>query len=208
LKHEDVEERIDLLFYRPLGAALTRWLASTTVTPNQVSVVSAIVGGLGGSLFLSESLAVNAGGMLAFMLANLLDSVDGQLARKKKMTSRLGRVLDGAAGVAIFGSIYLFLAIRLSRTDGWLALALGVLALLSQAFQNQMADYFRNAYLTCALPSAKGELDSQADASRPPSRAASCRRLASACTTRPATGGGGTSGCCSASTGTTSGGRN
>jgi len=166
LKHEDVEERIDLLFYRPLGAALTRWLATTRVTPNQVSVVSAIVGGLGGSLFLSESLAVNVGGMLAFVLANLLDSVDGQLARMKGMTSRLGRVLDGVAGVAIFGSIHLFLAIRLSREDGWVALALGALALLSQAFQNQMADYFRNAYLTCALPSAKGELDSQADAGR------------------------------------------
>lgn len=166
LKHEDVEERIDLLFYRPLGAALTRWLASTSVTPNQVSVASAVVGGLSGSLFLSESLAVNVLGMLAFVLANLLDSVDGQLARMKKMTSRLGRILDGVAGVAIFGSIYLFLAIRLSREDGWPALLLGAVALLSQAFQNQMADYFRNAYLTCALPSARGELDSQADAGR------------------------------------------
>lgn len=166
LKHEDVEERIDLLFYRPLGAALTRWLAATPVTPNQVSVLSAVIGGIGGSFFLSDRLAVNAIGMLGFVLANLLDSVDGQLARTKKMTSRLGRVLDGLAGVAIFGSIYLFLAIRLSREIGWPALALGVLALLSQAFQNQMADYFRNAYLSCALPSVKGELDSQADAGR------------------------------------------
>jgi hypothetical protein len=166
LKHEDVEERIDLLFYRPVGATLTRWLATTSVTPNQVSVVSAIIGGIGGSFFLSDRLAVNAIGMLGFVLANLLDSVDGQLARMKKMTSRLGRVLDGLAGVAIFGSIYLSLAIRLSRDAGWPALLLGVLALLSQAFQNQMADYFRNAYLSCALPSAKGELDSQADAGR------------------------------------------
>jgi len=166
LKHEDVEERIDLLFYRPLGAALTRWLASTSVTPNQVSVLSAVIGGIGGSFFLSDRLAVNVIGMLGFVLANLLDSVDGQLARMKGMTSRLGRVLDGVAGVAIFGSIYLFLAIRLSREDGWPALALGVLALLSQAFQNQMADYFRNAYLSCALPASRGELDSQADAAR------------------------------------------
>lgn len=166
LKHEDVEERIDLLFYRPLGAALTRWLARTRVTPNQVSVLSAVIGGIGGSFFLSDRLAVNVIGMLGFVLANLLDSVDGQLARMKRMTSRLGRILDGVAGVVIFGSIYLFLAIRLSRDAGWPALLLGVLALLSQAFQNQMADYFRNAYLSCALPSAKGELDSQADAGR------------------------------------------
>ncbi len=166
LKHEDVEERIDLLFYRPIGAALTRWLASTSVTPNQVSVASAIIGGLGGWFFFSDRLAINVLGMLAFVLANLLDSVDGQLARMKKMTSRLGRVLDGLAGVAIFGSIYLFLAIRLSREDGWPALLLGVLALLSQAFQNQMADYFRNAYLSCALRSARGELDTPADAGR------------------------------------------
>lgn len=166
LKHEDVEERIDLLFYRPLGAALTRWLATTTVTPNQVSVLSAIIGGLGGAFFLSDRLAVNLLGMLGFVLANLLDSVDGQLARMKKMTSRLGRILDGVAGVAIFGSIYLFLAIRLSRDAGWPALLLGTLALASQACQNQMADYFRNAYLSCALPSAKGEFDSPDDAGR------------------------------------------
>ncbi|MBP1635639.1 MAG: CDP-alcohol phosphatidyltransferase family protein [Acidobacteria bacterium] len=166
LKHEDIEERIDLVFYRPLGAALTQWLVPTAVTPNQVTFASAVVGGLGGVLFAFDSLPVNVGGMLAFVVANLLDSVDGQLARSKKMTSRLGRVLDGVAGAAIFGSIYLSLAIRLSRRDGWLALALGAAALLSQAVQNQMADYFRNAYLSCALPSSNGEMDSNADAGR------------------------------------------
>jgi phosphatidylglycerophosphate synthase len=83
LKHEDVEERIDLLFYRPLGATLTRLLLPTSITPNQVTVASAVIGALAGHLFVYPGLLPNVLGMLGFVGANLLDSVDGQLARTK-----------------------------------------------------------------------------------------------------------------------------
>ena len=48
-------------------------------------------------------------GAILFQLSQVLDCVDGQLARLKKMSSEFGRMIDGAGdyivGIAIFGGI-------------------------------------------------------------------------------------------------------
>ena len=160
LKAREVEEVIDLCFYRPLGFAIARVLSRTHVRPNHVTVASIVLGVAAGHLLYYPHLGLTVAGILAFGLANLLDSVDGQLARMKNLQSRLGRILDGVAGGCIFASIYLHLALRqYAAGDGVLVLLLAAVALYSQAVQNSIADCFLNAYLTFGLGKAGSELD-------------------------------------------------
>jgi len=160
LKHPDIEERIDLLFYRPLGAILARWLVRTPATPDAVTIASGLIGIAAGHALLYGTLLFDLLALGGFIVANLLDSVDGQLARLKGVANRRGRILDGVAGAAMFASFHGHLAWRLYRGDGDpMAFILGLTALLSQAVQNWVADYYRNAYLACGVAGAPAELD-------------------------------------------------
>jgi phosphatidylglycerophosphate synthase len=71
----------------PLENALVRWLAPTSVTPNQITVFSTAIGFLVAVLFWKGWLIL--GIALAFAV-EVLDGVDGKLARLKHMTSKFG----------------------------------------------------------------------------------------------------------------------
>ena len=149
LKSREVEEAIDLYFYRPLGFVIARGLCRTSILPNHVTFVSIVLGVAAGHLLFYNQVRVTLVGILAFVVANLLDSVDGQLARLKSLESHVGRILDGVAGASMFTSIYLHLSLRqYSGGDGIPAFAVALLALYSQAVQNSIADCLLNAYLT------------------------------------------------------------
>jgi phosphatidylglycerophosphate synthase len=71
----------------PLENALVRWLAPTSVTPNQITVFSTAIGFFVAVLFWKGWLIL--GIALAFAV-EVLDGVDGKLARLKHMTSKFG----------------------------------------------------------------------------------------------------------------------
>ena len=160
LKSREVEEIIDLHFYRPLGFLIARLLCSTSIQPNHITSVSILLGVAAGHLLFYPQVWVTVAGILAFVLANLLDSVDGQLARLKNLQSDLGRLLDGVAGASMFTSVYVHLGLRqYSSGDDILILPLALLALYSQAVQNSIADRLLNAYLTYGVGKRGYDLD-------------------------------------------------
>ena len=164
LKSREVEEVIDLAFYRPLGFLIARALSGSNVHPNQVTVASILLGVLSGHLLYYDHLGLTLAGILTFVAATLLDSVDGQLARLKRLQSPFGRMLDGIAGACMFTSIYLHLALRqYAAGDGVLVIGVAFLALYSQAVQNSVADSLLNAYLTYAVRKGEFELDDAGD---------------------------------------------
>jgi len=175
LKAREVEEVIDLYFYRPLGFLLAKALRHTRIRPNHVTMASILLGVGSGHLLFYPQVGLTWVGVVAFMVANLLDSVDGQLARLTQTQSRWGRILDGLAGGCMFSSIYLHLACRLySAGDGVLVFIVAGTALYSQAVQNSIADCLLNAYLTLGLRHTRSELD-DADDMRARSRASHTR---------------------------------
>lgn len=160
LKAREVEERTDLLFYRPLGFVIARALGRTRIHPNQVTWASIVLGVASGHLLYYRHIGLDAAAALAFVVANLLDSVDGQLARLKRLQTQHGRVLDGLAGASMFTSIYLHLGLRGYADGGGLFIVgLALLALYSQAVQNSIADCLLNAYLTYGVRQSGYELD-------------------------------------------------
>jgi hypothetical protein len=154
-----VEEWADRRFFRPLGWRIATALLPTRVSADAVTLASLVLGVLAGHLFWYRSAGVNAAGVLLFIVSDLLDSVDGQLARARGTSTRMGRVLDGLADSGRFVSLYGHLAARLYAAGwGWGGVALGIAALFSHSYQAAAADFIRQAYLHFAVGEG-GELD-------------------------------------------------
>jgi phosphatidylglycerophosphate synthase len=113
---------------RPLTRPLTRALLGTRVTPNQVTALALAVG-LAAAVFAAlggyTSTAI-AGGL--YWLGNALDCVDGDLARLRLQSSKLGEWLDSMTDEISTFSLLAGLGAGLYR-DGagpvWLAVGVG-----------------------------------------------------------------------------------
>ena len=79
---------------RPISLRISRLLAPTAITPNQMSLISMAVGLCGGPFFLSQRASLQTIGALMFLAHSILDGCDGELARLKFLESRWGGVLD------------------------------------------------------------------------------------------------------------------
>lgn len=148
LKSMDTEETLDIYFYRPWGYAWALLFMRLGITPNPVTVAGILIGSVGGFLFYFSDLQLNIIGMVLLVVANSLDSADGQLARMTNNKSRLGRILDGLCGNIWFVIIYVVLCLRL-QNDGF-GFWIWILAASAGAFHVQqaaMSDYYRNIYL-------------------------------------------------------------
>lgn len=163
LKHPDVEETIDLWFYRPVGFMLALLGQKMRWTPNQITITSIFLGIACGVLLYPQSLWINLTGMLLLVVADVCDSADGQLARLTQQYSQLGRILDGAAGDFWFVAIYVSLCLRLMPEWGIWCWVLAIAAGASHSTQSAMADYYRQFHLLCVKGRDGSELDDAKD---------------------------------------------
>lgn len=120
---------------RPVSTALTARIAPTSITPNQITWASGVLGLVAAPFFLSSSPLLQGLGGFIFLVHSIVDGCDGELARLKFQESRWGGVLDfwidNVVHVAIFGCMAL----------GWyyetrdpLTLMLGAVAIVATIF--------------------------------------------------------------------------
>ncbi len=147
LKHPDVEEPIDLWFYRPWGFRLALLGQRYHWTPNQITIASIFLGVGCGLLCYPQAWWINFLAIVLLILADICDSADGQLARLTRQYSSLGRILDGAAGDIWFITIYFAIFFRIYPEWGMWGLMLGAIAGLSHRQQAALADYYRQIHL-------------------------------------------------------------
>jgi hypothetical protein len=148
LKLPEVEEIFDLYFFRPLAFAFVKAIYGTRITPNQLTVVSMVIGVMGGVCYgLGYPAAVTAGALL-YGLSIVIDCSDGQLARLKKNGTRLGRILDGLIDYVVSLAMYIGIGVGLAPESGdhrlWWLLILA--AGLSNLFHSAVLDYYRNRF--------------------------------------------------------------
>ena len=105
-KGRAVEEWTDLRFFRPAGLRIARALMPTRLSPDHVTMLALVVGLVAGRLCYYDSVGLNALGVVLFIVSDIFDSADGQLARMRGTSSRLGKVLDGIADGARFTISY------------------------------------------------------------------------------------------------------
>jgi phosphatidylglycerophosphate synthase len=97
LKGPELEEIPDLLFFRPLAYLGVRLVEPTGVTANQVTIASMFFGLLAGWFIAhgDKGPSMLLWGAGAVLLSNVLDCMDGMLARLRGTSSPFGYVLDG-----------------------------------------------------------------------------------------------------------------
>ena len=117
---------------RPFSKPVTGFLMKTKITPNQVTFFSFLIA-IAAAIFIFlggyDNLIV--GGILIFVFM-LLDNVDGEIARLKWKTSKLGHWLDGIAG--FISNELLIIAIAISINTK-LSLTLGILTSIAFPLQ-------------------------------------------------------------------------
>ena len=82
------------VMFRPVSLALTRLLVATPITPNQVTTVTMILVAIGLWLVAKPTPASVALGSLVILASNYVDCCDGEIARLKLCSSRLGAWYD------------------------------------------------------------------------------------------------------------------
>jgi hypothetical protein len=162
LKSMDTEEWIDLVFYRPLGYRWALFFKKINVTPNTVTVLSILLGVAAGVFFSFTNVWLNIAGVVLLVWANVYDSADGQLARMTGNFSRIGRMLDGAAGIFWFISIYAAICWRLTPTWGVYIWVFAAATGYFHGRQAAMADYLRNFHLLFVKDKIISEFDDSA----------------------------------------------
>ncbi len=163
-KSKDTEEFLDRLFYRPVGYGMAVVSKSLGLTPNIVTIISIFFGVLAGHLFYYRNVSINLIGVLFLIIAESLDSADGQLARMTNIHSRYGKILDGVAGNLMFVSVYLHMCARFIVEGGTPFIFLvAVVAGFSHSLQSAMSDYYRNFYLYFAYGEGKSIIDNLKD---------------------------------------------
>jgi phosphatidylglycerophosphate synthase len=150
LKSWDTENKIDRIFYRPIGYRIALLLKPTSITPNSVTIFSIFVG-IGACLLFypDNNLLINLAGFALLVFANILDCVDGQLARIKGASSKIGRILDGLTGDIWFLTFYTVMALRMIGNQGWglWPIAIVFLSAVSHINQAGIVDYYKTLHL-------------------------------------------------------------
>ncbi len=111
---------------------LAEWAANRRLTPNQITIVSAVIGFVATYLFAVQAFGAALG---CAVLAGILDGVDGKLARIKLLSSPFGDRLDHTLDVSFEFSWYIALGWGLTAAGADHALVTGfaILALMIAA---------------------------------------------------------------------------
>ncbi|MDH4131480.1 MAG: CDP-alcohol phosphatidyltransferase family protein [Gemmatimonadota bacterium] len=146
----EAEEWIDEHLHRPLARPLVRLLVHTPVTPNQVTLISALLGAASGYALARglESPRWLLGSAALLFLSVVFDCADGQLARAKRISSTYGAVIDGIADYAVGLSVAIGGSWFMVHTHGspWFAL-LGLAGAASIALQAALFDHTKTRYI-------------------------------------------------------------
>ncbi len=161
----ELQDPLNFYFYHPLARRLALLLRPTGISPNLVSVMSALCLCAAAACFVGLAWPANALAGLGFMLLwHVVDGADGDLARMTGKASPTGELVDGLCDY--FGNIVLYFAFAFQADDLWGAWAwiLAVAAGASHLVQTNHAETQRRLYLARAygvpwLRTARAEQD-------------------------------------------------
>jgi phosphatidylglycerophosphate synthase len=165
-----IEEWTDTHFFRPIGLRIARVCFPTGISPDHVTLMALVTGLVAGRLCFYADVRLNALGVVMFVVSDIFDSADGQLARMRGTSTRFGKILDGLSDGARFANLYIQLIARLLVAGGawWLVLPIGVLAGLAHARQSAAVDVIRQLYMYLAEGGGEFNLAEDMDAAPAP----------------------------------------
>jgi len=107
---KDTDGPVSTILNRPISLRITKLLLKTGITPNQISVLSTVIGLVGASFFFSgEYFYLILGGILIH-IHSIVDGCDGEVARLKLRQTKYGGWLDSVLDRYVDAAIILGLA--------------------------------------------------------------------------------------------------
>jgi phosphatidylglycerophosphate synthase len=162
LKSLDVEEPVDLYVHRPLAYVLARALLPTPVSPNAVTLASMALSLYAAFLVVSSSTPHHfQWAALCAFLGTVFDCADGQLARMRKTSSVIGRMLDGTADVLglsailIAGTYHIYLKYCTTWWHTLLAIAFSLVVAVLTSIQTTLFDHYKTVFMKLGVPGFK-----------------------------------------------------
>lgn len=149
LKGPELEEPCDVWLYRPVAYGIVKLLAPTRIIPDQVTVFNLLPGLASAACFWQGTPAACQAGAGLLLATNVLDCVDGMLARVRGAGSATGHILDGLTDYVIQTAVFVALLHGVAARDGeiWRTLAYGVPAGLVYAWWCARVDLLRSEWL-------------------------------------------------------------
>jgi phosphatidylglycerophosphate synthase len=129
-------------FDRKISGAITAVLLKTPITPNQMTVAVTVLGVFAGGCMAQPGQSAKITGSLLFLLTSILDGCDGEIARAKKLQSKLGAWLDLWGDNVVHVAVFYGLGVGLYR-DTWLETyrTLGLVAAIGTIVSASIASY-------------------------------------------------------------------
>lgn len=161
LKSLDVEEPIDLYVHRPLAYVLARALLPTPVSPNAVTLASMGLSLYAAVLIVSSTPHHFQWAALCAFLSTVFDCADGQLARMRKTSSVIGRMLDGTADVLglsailIAGCYHIYLKYCTTWWHTALAVLFSLVVAVATSIQTTLFDHYKTVFMKLGVPGFK-----------------------------------------------------
>ncbi len=144
LKLLEIEELLDVMFYRPLAFAFVKSIYKTSITPNHITCIAVVFGIVGGGLLSVGTYQAGIAAAIFLPLSIVFDCADGMLARLKKNGSPFGRALDGLSDYIVGSTIYIGIAIGYAGHEHATALMLLTFAAaISNSLHAVLVDYYR-----------------------------------------------------------------
>lgn len=148
IKMIEVEERFDIYFSRFYGLYFAKLAKRLGMTPTHVSIVSLIVGVVGGGLlFFQNHVGIVAIGGFFIIWAGVLDSSDGQLARMTGQSSEFGRIIDGLIDNLVFIACYLGGSIYFIPQYGYWIFALAAASGYALSYKAALYEFYKSEFV-------------------------------------------------------------
>ncbi|MBU1621986.1 MAG: CDP-alcohol phosphatidyltransferase family protein [Nanoarchaeota archaeon] len=141
-----VEEYFYDQFLRLVSIYITKLFLYTSITSNQVTIISMVVGIFAGIAFSFSHPFYWIGGFLLLQLFHFLDAVDGEIARYRKEASPIGKYFDLLAHGVVIAAFYIGITFGIYKVVnnqiiflfGFIALTSFLLASLSNAIKSSL----------------------------------------------------------------------
>ncbi len=98
---------------------ISSFLAKTTITPNQISIIGLVIGLFAGYEFSRGDYLGGLLGSILLVFTAIWDCCDGDIARLKFMESDFGETLDTACDNIINVFMFTGMMLGLAKTEGW-----------------------------------------------------------------------------------------
>lgn len=157
IKHAVFDETLTLYILRPIAFIFVKMLYPTNVTPNQVSLMTIIVGIISGYFFSRGTVTCFVIGGSLYFLCMITDCIDGMIARLKNSGTAVGRIIDGFADYIVGISVYVGMGIGFEKglvnldflpINHWWVI---VIAAISHIFHAMLKDYYSAEFMAHGL---------------------------------------------------------